>query len=241
MQNTQATPQEAVEQYMHSITEPNELPTALNKWIAREDAQFVGAHLAYLPRYTYMRDRHPHGFLKWKRLIDSFMDALKEYWAVHHWQLLVDSGFFKAMSLYFYQYALTHAYSIPLEGFCIMLRSREYQNPSMDLLHKKAAERGSADTVAAYIYSGGLNPYQLTTKKTKLCPKGKLALDVTTSSDTKAVLKKAMNKVASNAMVALGIVFQRKAVPNPLMRECLTYLDLKGKDFVPLSPSDHQK
>jgi hypothetical protein len=166
-------------------------------------------------------------------VLSNFMTALKEYWAVHHMQLLVDSGFFEAMAKHQFSTITSHEDSIPLDGRLIMIQSKKFnsRNPT-DLLHKKAAERGSADTVAAYIYRGGLNPCQAI-KKTKRCPQGKLALDVATSSKTKVVLQEAMHKVRNKTHCALGIVFLRKNLPTPLMRECLKYDDLAALWKIP--------
>ena len=208
------------------------LRDAYKKWVAKEDAHLVRAHFTKLPDYVAMY----HACLRVMNdtsVLDTFMTALKEYWAVHHWRLLVDSGFFEAMAKHQFSTITSHEDSIPLDGRCIMLRSKNFNSRKpTDLLHKKAAEMGSADTVAAYIYRGGLNPCQAI-KKTKRCPHGKLALDVATSPKTKVVLQEAMHKVKNKTNCALGIVFLRKHLPTPLMRECLKYNDLAALWKIP--------
>lgn len=216
MSDTTPSPQDAADDILGELYRDHaELRDAYEKWVAKEDASVNFAKLlGYVNMYhALLRVMHDTSVL------DTFMAALKEYWAVHHMQLLVDGGFFEAMAKHQFSTITSHEDSIPLDGRLIMIRSKKFncRNPT-DLLHEKAAVRGSADTVAAYIYRGGLNPCQTIKKK--------LALDVATSPQTKVVLQEAMHKIRNKTHCALGIVFLKKHLPTPLMRECLKYNDL---------------
>jgi hypothetical protein len=210
------------------------LHQAYDKWLAAEDPAFVGAHVARLPFYLSAK-------VAWtdeRRVVDNFMGALEEYWIVHHWSMLVHYRFFENLVKHLPHAMVREVHHLPTKAACLMLRSSKRLRRMMpDLLHRTARDIKSPSTVAAYIYKGGINPF-LRALPTDRFPEGRLALELAKDSGTQAVLKAAMVKVSTNAMAALRL---KHNLPEILVRECMEYLDVKGKDFVPLSPSDEHK
>jgi len=183
---------------------------AFKKWVARElPVPFLAEIPEYVATYNAIVERYAFK----PPILEEFMLSLKEYWAVHHWQFLVDSGLFEEMGRHLADTVKTHVSSIPLEGRCIMLRICS-PKISKDCLWREVL-RGSAHIVAAYIYRGGLNPRQISTEWAK-------------DPEIKAVLIQArINKKVPHwkKVNSLACTFWRRGMSGVLTREVFSYFD----------------